>query len=182
MRHARALCLVFLLSVALDARDRQEPSAIPVHPDPVVARLLEHIDQRPRPLILFADRDRFERGVWDRVRNLVAFRLHRPQPDGRTVVDAPIYLMRESRLYQDAAAALRSRATVKEYVWCRLAAVIAHEMAHTAPDTERAALRSEAEQLRRCLLAGHLHSSDGWNAGAYLVRVEARLRNPQEHY
>lgn len=179
---ARAVCLVFLLSIAVDARGRQEPSAIPIHPDPVVARLLEHIDARPRPLILLADRDRFERGVWNRVRNLVAFRLHRPQPGGRTVVDAPIYLVRDSRLYQDAAAALRNHATAKEYVWCQLAAVIAHESAHTAPETERAALVSEAEQLRRCLLAGHLHSSDGWSAGAYLMQVEARLRNPQEHY
>lgn len=179
---ARALGLVLLLSVSLDARDRKEPSAIPPHPDPVVARLLEHFDDRPRPLIIFADRDRFEPGVWNRVRNLVAFRLHRPQPDGGTVVDAPIYLVRESRLYQEATAALRNRATVKEYVWCQLAAVIAHEAAHTAPETERAALLSEAEQLRRCLLAGHLHSSDGWSAGAYLMKVEARLRNPQEHY
>jgi hypothetical protein len=182
MLHACVLGLVLLLPVALDARDHQEPSAIPPHPDPVIARLLEHFDDRPRPLIVVADRDQFERGVWNRVRNLVAFRLHRPQPDGRTVVDAPIYLVRDSRLFQDATAALRNRATVKEYVWCRLAAVIAHEAAHTAPETERAALLSEAEQLRRCLLKGHLHSSDGWSAGAYLMKVRARLRNPREHY
>jgi hypothetical protein len=112
----------------------------------------------------------------------VAIRLHRHQPDGRTVVDAPIYLVRESRLYQEAAAALRNHATVKEYVWCQLAAVIAHESAHTVPLTEREALLSEAGQLRRCMLAGHLHSTDGWSAAAYLMKVEARLRNPQEHY
>lgn len=182
MLFARALGVVFLLSVTLDARDRQEPSAIPRHPDPVVAHLLEHIDQRPRPLILFAERDRFERAAWNRVRNLVAFRVHRPQPNGLTVIDAPIYLVRESRLYQDAAAALRNRATVKEYVWCQLAALIAHEAAHTGPETEREALRREAEQLRRCLSAGHLHSSDGWSAAGYLMKVEARLRNPREHY
>lgn len=145
MLSARALGVVFLLSVTLDARDRQEPSAIPRHPDPVVARLLEHIDQGPRPLILFAERDRFERAAWNRVRNLVAFRVHRPQPNGLTVIDAPIYLVRESRLYQDAAAALRNRATVREYVWCQLAALIAHEAAHTGPETTRGlAARSRA--------------------------------------
>ena len=181
MRRAQALFLLFWLPVALDARDRQGPSPIPAHPDPVVERLLEHIDG-PRPLVLFAERQRFERAVWNRVRHLVAFRLHRPQPNGTTVVDAPIYLVRDSRLYQDAAASLRSHATVKEYIWCLLAAVIAHEAAHTAPLTEREALLSEAEQLRRCLMAGHLHSGDGWSAGAYLMKVEARLRNPQEHY
>ena len=147
-----------------------------------MARVFEHNGGGPRPLVLFAERDRFERGTWNRVRHLVAFRLHRPQPNGTTVIDAAIYLVRASRLYQDAAAALRNRATVKEYVWCLLAAVIAHEATHSAPGTERAALVSEAEQLRRCLSAGHLHSSDSWSAGAYLMQVEARLRNPQEHY
>ena len=177
-----AAVLVFALPVLLDARAPGE-GAIPIHPDPVVARVLEHIDdQRPRPLILIAQRERFERHTWNRVRNLVAFRLHRPQPDGGAIVDAPIYLVRESRLYQDAAAALRTRTTVKDYIWCQLAAVIAHEQAHTATLTERAALLHEAEQLRRCLRAGHLHSSDGWSAGAYLMLLEARLRNPQEHY
>jgi hypothetical protein len=183
MRRTQAAALVFfLLPVLLDAHAHPETPAIPTHPDPVVARVLEHIDDGPRPLILLAQRDRFEHDVWNRVRNLVAFRLHRPQRDGRTIVDAPIYLVRESRLYQDAAAALRNRSTVKDYIWCRLAAVIAHEQAHSATLTERAALLSEAEQLRRCLKAGHLHTSDGWSAGAYLMMVEARLRNPQEHY
>ena len=147
-----------------------------------MARVFEHHGGGPRPLVLFAERDRFERKAWNRVRHLVAFRLHRPQANGTAVIDAAIYLVRASRLYQDAAAALRNGATVKAYLWCQLAAVIAHEAAHTAPMTERAALLSEAGQLRRCLSAGHLHSSDGWSAGAYLMQVEARLRNPQEHY
>jgi hypothetical protein len=182
MLFACALCLVLLPSATFHSREHQERAAIPKHPDPVVARVFEHFDEGPRPLIIFADRDRLGREVWSRVRDLVAFRLHRHQPDGRTVVDAPIYLVRESRLYQEAAAALRNHATVKEYVWCQLAAVIAHESAHTVPLTEREALLSEAGQLRRCMLAGHLHSTDGWSAAAYLMKVEARLRNPQEHY
>ena len=182
MAHALCAFLIFCLTPVVPvARDRQQASAIPTHPDPVVARVLEHRGGERHPLILVVDRDRLGRDVWNRVQNLVAFRLHRQQADGATVVDAPIYLVRTSRVYQNAAAALRAGSTVKEYLWCQLAALIAHEEAHTTPLTERAALMREAEQLRRCLAGGHLHSSDGWSAGWYLMKVEARLRNPREH-
>jgi hypothetical protein len=112
----------------------------------------------------------------------VAFRLFRPGPANATVADAAIYLVRDSAVYSKAAAALRNNTTQHEYVWCLLAAVLAHEAAHTAPGTERQALIAEAAQLRRCLFAGHLFSSDGWNPLAYLGKVEAKLRNPREHY
>jgi hypothetical protein len=65
------------IAVATTANDRPEPLAVPTHPDPVVARVLEHFDEGPRPLILFAQRDRFAREAWNRVHKLVAFRLHR---------------------------------------------------------------------------------------------------------
>src|SRR5688500_9733906 len=183
MPHALCAFLIFfLMPVAPVAGDRQESPAIATHPDPVVARVLEHLGGERRPLVLVVDRDRLGREVGNRIQNLVAFRLHRQQADGATVVDAPIYLVRTSRLYQNAAAALRAGSTVKEYLWCQLAALIAHEEAHAAPMTERAALMREAEQLRRCLAEGHLHSSDGWSAGEYLMKVERRLRNPREHY
>jgi hypothetical protein len=63
-----------------------------------------------------------------------------------------------------------------------LAAVLAHEAAYVAPLTEREALIAEADQLRQCLFAGHLHTGKGWSAGAYLQQVEAKLRQPREHY
>lgn len=173
------MILVVSMPVMAGARPRQEPSV--THPDPVVARVFEHDGGPRRPLVLIVDRDRLGAEVWTRVRDLVAFRMHR-QIGGRTIVDAPIYVVRTSTLYQKAAATLRSGSTVKEYLWCQLAAVLAHEAAHTTTLTEREALTAEAEQLRRCLAKGHLHSSDGWNAGAYLMQLEARLRNPREHY
>lgn len=56
------------------------------------------------------------------------------------------------------------------------------EAAPAAPNTEPEALRAEAAQLRRCLAAGHLHSTAGWSAGSYLMKVEAKPRTPREHY
>jgi hypothetical protein len=151
-------------------------------PDPVVARLHEHLGDWPRPIVLAVDSRQFPPAVWKRVKNLVAFRLHRHQSDGMTTVDAAIYLIRDSDLYFKAATTLRNRTTNSEYIWCLLAAVLSHESAHTAPLTERQALIAEAAQLRRCLLAGHLSSGDGWSAGSYLQKVEAKLRHPREHY
>ena len=151
-------------------------------PDPVIARVLEHLGDAARPIVLAVDSRHFPRPVWTRVKNLVAFRLHRHGPDGGTTVDAATYLVRESDVYFKAAATLRNRTTNYEYVWCLLAAVLAHEAAHTAPMTERQALMAEAEQLRRCLLAGHLYSGDGWSPLSYLQQVEGKLRHPREHY
>jgi hypothetical protein len=48
-------------------------------------------------------------------------------------------------------------------VWCLLAAVLAHESAHTTPNTERDALMAEAAQLRRCISSGHLFPDEQWN-------------------
>ena len=150
--------------------------------DAVIARVYEHLDDAPRPLVLVVDRTNFPADVWNRVKHLVAFRLHRHRPDGTTLVDAPIYVVRDSGLYIKAAKAMRTGTTNDEYVWCLLAAVLAHEAAHTTPQTEKQALIAEADQLQHCLLAGHLHTSNGWSAGAYLQQVEAKLRQPREHY
>jgi hypothetical protein len=148
----------------------------------VVARLYQHLGDGPRPIVLAVNSRHFPPAVWQRVKNLVAFRLHRHQPDGTTAVDAATYLVRDSDLYFKAAATLRNRTTNYDYVWCLLAAVLTHEAAHAAPLTERQALMAEAAQLRRCLHAGHLHSGDGWSAQSYLQKVEANLRHPREHY
>jgi hypothetical protein len=150
--------------------------------DPVVARVYEHFGEGPKPIVQVIGPDQFAMPIWKRVRNLVAFRIHRHGVDGTTVADAAIYLVRGSAIYQKAAAALRNNATQKEYVWCLLAAVFAHESAHTTPATERQALVAEAAQLRRCLSAGHLFAGDGWSALSYLGKVEAKLLNPREHY
>jgi hypothetical protein len=150
--------------------------------DLVVVRVQGHF--RPEntwPVQVVAEHD-LPGDIWSRVRHLVAFRIHRHGRDGATRVDPQIYLLRTSELYQQAAAVLRQSATTREYVWCQLAAVVAHEAAHTAPLTERQALTAEVAQLRRCLFAGHLHAKNGWNGVAYLGKVEARLRNPREHY
>jgi hypothetical protein len=182
----------FLASIALLVVLRPSPSAekdqqrakplLPTN-DPIVARVYEHNVNAPRPLVLVVDNSNFPPSVWNRVNNLVAFRMHRPQPDGGTLVDAPIYIVRNSALYLKADAALRNGTTNDEYVWCLLAAVLAHEGAHKAPMTEREALIAEAEQLRRCLFAGLLHTGSGWSATrAYLLQVEAKLRQSREHY
>ena len=113
--------------------------------------------------------------------HLVGFRIHRPGAGGVTTLDVAIYLSDRSELYRKAAEALRTGTTQREYVWCLLAAVVAHEAAHTAPDTERQALTAEVALLRRCLFAGHLHAGDGWNAARYFGVLEGRLQNPREH-
>ena len=154
------------------------------HPtgDPVVSRVHQHLGQGLKPLILPVGSDRFPAAVWRRVDSLLAFRIHRHRDDGTTVADAAIYLNRDSKMYMKAAAALRSGATQHDYLWCLLAAIVAHESAHTSPVTERQALMAEVAQLRRCLFDGHLFTGDGWKPVTYLARVEAKLRNPREHY
>jgi hypothetical protein len=124
----------------------QGDQAVALTRDPVVARIFEHIAGAPRPLVLVVDSRQFPRAVWTRVKDLVAFRLHRPAAEGTTIADAATYLVRGSKVYSKALAALRGEATSKEYVWCLLAAVLAHEAAHTEPLTDRQALTAEAEQ------------------------------------
>jgi hypothetical protein len=159
---------------------RQETESLR-HPDPVVSRVLEHFNGTALPAIRIARSGDFHAQVWRRVENLVAFRIHRPGAGGVTNPDAVIYLSDTSDLYRKAAGALRTGATQRGYVWCLLASVVAHEAAHTAPDTERQALVAEVALLRRCLFAGHLHATDGWNAANHIGKVEERLRNPREH-
>ena len=174
--------MLALMSPSRTTAREQGAATPPRSPDAVVARIHQHYGNTPRPLALVVDSTTFPASVWRRVKDLVAFRLHRPQPDGTTLVDAPIYIVRNSAIYLKADAAMRNGTTNDEYVWCLLAAVIAHEAAHQAPMTEREALIAEAEQLRRCLFEGHLHTGSGWSAGAYLLKVEAKLRQPREHY
>jgi hypothetical protein len=150
--------------------------------DPVITRLATHLGDHGRPIIVVVGAKQFPPPVWNRVKGLVAFRLHRRRDDGTTVADAPIYLVRNSDVYLKAAAALRTGATQREYVWCLLAAIVAHESAHNALMTERQALTAELAQLRRCLLDGHMFTGDGWNAAAYIGTVDAKLRHPREHY
>ena len=166
----------------LTAQEQQRSKPLLPTNDAVVARVYEHNGNAARPLVLVIDRSNFPANVWNRVKNLVAFRMHRPQPDGGTLVDAPIYVVRNSSIYSKASTALRNGTTNDEYLWCLLAAVLAHEAAHVAPQTEREALIAEADQLRRCLFGGHLHTGRDWSAGAYLQQVEAKLRQPREHY
>ena len=162
---------------AEDARKTQTEST-----DPVVARLLHHAGLQGEVAVQVVDRADLPADLWSRVQHLVAFRIHRHSVEGTTTVDPAIYLVRTSELYVKAAATLRGRLTTREYVWCLFAAVFSHEAAHTAPLTERQALAAELAQLRRCLLAGHLHASDGWSAASYVGKVQAKLRSPREHY
>lgn len=149
--------------------------------DPVLARVYKHAGAAPRPLVQVVGPIQMP-DLWSRVKDLVAFRIHRSALDGTTTPDPTVYLVRDSTLYLQAAESLRSGVTQKEYLWCLLAAVIAHEAAHVAPLTERAALAAELAELQRCLQRGHLHTSTQWSAVAYLGKVEAKLRNPREHY
>jgi hypothetical protein len=184
-RSRRLLASIPLLSLAVPlgiAGETQDAASVAVTKDPVVARVYQHLGDQPKPLVLVVGAERFSPAVWRRVKNLIAFRLHRPLEDGTTQVDAAIYLVRTSSVYMKAAEVLRNRATNYEYVWCLLAAVLTHEAAHTTPDTEREALEAEAAQLRQCLFAGHLHTSSGWSAGDYLQKVEAKLRNPRQRH
>ena len=172
---------LLLLVVQIDAAGR-DTAPEPLTGDPVIARVYEHLGQDRKPLMLAVDSSTFPPPIWKRVGSLVAFRLHRHQADGTTVADAAIYLNRNSEVYMKAAAALRSGATQREYLWCLLAAIVAHESAHTTLMTERQALTAEAAQLRRCLFDGHLFTGDGWSPATYLGKVEAKLKEPREHY
>lgn len=177
-----SLCGIVLLSLVARIDASHGSPQEPLTGDPVVARVHEHLSQGPKPLILAVGSDRFTPPVWKRVNNLVAFRIHRHRAEGTTVADAAIYLNRDSKIYMNAAATLRNGATQQEYLWCLLAAIVAHESAHTAPMTEHQALMAEVAQLRRCLLEGHLFTGNEWNPVTYLGQVEAKLRHPREHY
>ena len=98
---------------AVDANqpDQDKPAA----GDPVVARIYEHLNGGARPIVLVVEAGRFPDPVWRRVKNLVAFRIHRPSGNGTTVADAATYLVRDSSIYTTAAAALRNNSTQKEY-------------------------------------------------------------------
>lgn len=184
IRRASACCLALPIICAhvVTFGGYNDPPDYPVSKDPVVARLHEHLTEGRRPLILAVSSKNFPATVWRRVKQLVAFRLHRQGDNGVTVADAAVYLVRDSDMYAKAARALRSGSTHEEYLWCLLAAVVAHESAHTTPNTEGQALTAEAEQVRRCLEAGHLYAANGWNPLTYLGKVEAKMRNPREHY
>jgi hypothetical protein len=177
-----ALPLLTLVPPTSATATTQDSGLVALTRDAVVARVFEHLGDRPKPLVLVVGAERFSPAVWRRVKNLIAFRLHRPLEEGTTQVDAATYLVRTSSVYMKAAEVLRNGLTNHEYIWCLLAAVLTHEAAHTKPDTEREALEAEAAQLRRCLFAGHLYSSSGWSSGDYLQKVEAKLRNPRQHH
>ena len=72
---------------------------------------------------------------------------------------------------------LRADLTNQESVWCLLAAVLSHEAAHDAVNTERLALEAEVAQLRRCQADGHLPPTDGLRAASYVAKAEAKLRD-----
>ena len=127
-------------------------------------RVHEHGSVAGQPIILVVGHDDFPEPVWRRVKDLVAFRLHRRGEDGSESTDAAIYLVQTSDLYDRAATALRADPTGEDPVWCFLAAVVTHEAAHTSEGTERQALEAEIAQLRRCQAAGHLPPSDGLRA------------------
>src|SRR5262245_31202514 len=60
--------------------------------DPVVAHIHGHWPGADRPIVLSVGAGDFPPEVWQRVRNLVAFRLFRRLPDGTSAVDSAIYL------------------------------------------------------------------------------------------
>lgn len=144
--------------------------------DPVVTRVREHGGAAGRAIVVVVGPEDLPRPVWQRVKHLVAFRLHRPAEDGTTITDAAIYLVRTSDLYERAATALREDPWAHDAVWCFLAAVVSHEAAHVSEGTERQALEAEIAQLRRCQAAGHLLPSDGMRAVSHVAKVEAKLR------
>jgi hypothetical protein len=110
------------------------------------------------------------------VKHLAAYRIHRPSEDGGTVTDAAIYLVRTSDLYHRAANVLRTNATGQDDVWCLLAAVLTHEAAHTAIDTEREALKAQAAQLRDCVMSGHLSAGEVVRLASSLSKIDAKVK------
>jgi hypothetical protein len=183
MRQVRLLGLAILMChLAFEAAAQDVTTMEVESADPVVARVQRHVGVSAGfPVRVVASED-MPGDLWHRVKHLVAFRIHRHMSDRTTEVDPSIYLVRTSDIYAKAAAAIRNGTTNHDYVWCLLAAVLTHEAAHTHPRTEQQALAAEAAQLRRCLFAGHLYAADGWSAVTYLGKVEAKRRNPREHY
>jgi hypothetical protein len=183
MRRRVAITMgVLMCELAVGAAGADGTNGTLPAPDGVVERVREHVGATTYGVVRVIKAPDIPPELWRRVKHLVAFRIHRHRPDGTTSADPAIYLVATSAVYSKAAAALRTGTTSHEYIWCLLAAVFAHEAAHISPNTERQALTAEAAQLRRCLFAGHLHAADGWSAVSYLGKVEAKLRNPREHY
>ena len=63
------------------------------HPDPVVARVHEHIGDVGRPIVVVVGPADVPRKFWQRVKHLVAYRVHRPLEGGGPVTDAAIYIV-----------------------------------------------------------------------------------------
>ena len=152
------------------------PCAAAQGPDPVVERIREHGGSAGSPMVVVVGPEDVPKSVWQSVKDLVAYRVHRPSEDGVPVTDAAIYLVRTSDLYQRAATVLRTNATGQDEVWCFLSAVLSHEAAHSAINTEQQALEAEAEQLRRCLFASHPPGGDVGRLASYISKVEAKLQ------
>ena len=168
--------ILIVLALSILAPERrvevpQDPVAAPVvvprHPDPVIARILDHLDVRP--IIIVVDRQTVGDDVWKRVKSLNAFRVH--NPNGTT--NAPIYLVKTSDLYRQAAQLPGANSDV----WCKYAAIIMHELQHNAPMTEKAALEAEAAQVQKCLNDGHFQS----HGNAYLMELFRKHRVTDEH-
>jgi hypothetical protein len=152
------------------------PWAATPGPDPVVERIREHGGFAGSPIVVVVGPADLPKSVWQTVKHLVAYRLHRRSESGATVTDAAIYLVRTSDLYHQAATVLRTKAPGRDDVWCRLAGVLRHEAAHDAIDTEREALAAEAAQLRHCLSACQLSPEEVVRLAAYLSTVDGKLR------
>jgi hypothetical protein len=161
--------LLLVLALVVACQQQQPPEPVR-HPDPIVATLLDHLEVRP--IIVVVDRQTVGDDTWKRVKSLNAFRVHR-HVDGRVVTDAAIYLVKGSDLYREAALA-----GSKSDVWCKLAAVIMHELQHTAPLTEKAALEAEMTQVKECLKHGHFQE----HGNTYLMELARKSRTVKEHY
>jgi hypothetical protein len=153
-----------------------DPGLCAAGPDPVVERIREHGGPARSSIVRVVGPEDVPRSVWQTVKHLVAYRIHRPSEDGGTVTDAAIYLVRTSDLYHRAATVLRTNATGQDDVWCLLAAVLTHEAAHRAINTEREALEAEAARLRDCLMSGHLSQGEVLRLASSIARIEAKLR------
>jgi hypothetical protein len=137
------------------------------HPDPVIARVLAHLEVRP--IVVVVDRSLVGDAMWARVKNLNAFRVHRA--DGST--DAPVFVVKGA-MYAEAA---KSLDVPNADVWCKWAAVIMHELQHNAAHTERAALEAERAQVERCANDGHFAS----HGATYVMELARKVRNVKEH-
>ena len=101
MRRILSITLgILLCEVAVGAAATDGTKWAPPAPDRVVERVREHVGATTSGVVRVIGAHDVPTELWQRVKHLVAFRIHRHSPDGTTNTDPAIYLVGTSVVYE----------------------------------------------------------------------------------